>query len=101
MAHRSRARFESSAMIDPRNPHADQMAHESMIRTLFAQAHAIWPQEERLYARYNLPPDCRIADIGCGSGEITSRLALMYERATVIGIDILQSSVAYASRRYA
>ena len=88
-------------MIDPRNPHADQMAHESMIRTLFAQAHAIWPQEERLYARYNLPPDCRIADIGCGSGEITSRLALMYERATVIGIDILQSSVAYASRRYA
>src|ERR1017187_8923477 len=94
MAHRSRARFESSAMIDPRNPHADQMAHESMIRTLFAQAHAIWPQEERLYARYNLPPGCRIA-------EITSRLALMYERATVIGIDILQSSVAYASRRYA
>jgi len=84
-----------------RNPHADQMAHESMIRTLFAQANAIWPQEERLFARYVLPRDCRIADIGCGSGEITSRLALMYERATVIGIDILESSVAYASRRYA
>jgi ubiquinone/menaquinone biosynthesis C-methylase UbiE len=88
-------------MSAPRNPHADQMAHESMIRTLFAQANAIWPQEERLLARYALPPDCRIADIGCGSGEITSRLALMYPRATVIGIDVLESSVAYASRRHA
>lgn len=88
-------------MNDERNPHADQMAHASMIRTLFAQANAIWPQEEKLFARYRLPRDCRIADIGCGSGEITSRLALMYERATLMGIDILESSVAYASRRYA
>jgi SAM-dependent methyltransferase len=88
-------------MSASRNPHAEQMAHESMIRTLSAQANAIWPQEERLYFRYGLPPNCRIADIGCGSGEITSRLARMYERATVIGIDILESSVDYASRRYA
>src|SRR6204780_1221945 len=88
-------------MSASRNPHADQMADESMIRTLAAQANAIWPQEERLFARYALPPDCRIADIGCGSGEITSRLALMYARATLIGVDILESSVAYASRRYA
>ena len=88
-------------MSASRNPHADQMAHESMIRTLAAQANAIWPQEERLFGRYALPSDCRIADIGCGSGEITSRLALMYARATVIGVDILESSVAYASRRYA
>ena len=72
-----------------------------MIRTLFAQANAIWPQEERLFARYGLPAECRIADIGCGSGEITSRLALAYPHATLIGIDILASSVAYASRRHA
>jgi ubiquinone/menaquinone biosynthesis C-methylase UbiE len=88
-------------MNDDRNPHADLMGHESMIRTLAAQANAIWPQEERLFARYGLAADCRIADIGCGSGEITSRLALLYARATVLGIDILESSVAYASRRYA
>jgi ubiquinone/menaquinone biosynthesis C-methylase UbiE len=88
-------------MSDNRNPHADQMAHESMIRTLFAQANAIWPQEKALFARYEVPPDGRIADIGCGSGEITSRLALMYEGATVVGVDILETSVAYASRRYA
>jgi SAM-dependent methyltransferase len=88
-------------MSADRNPHAEQMADESMIRTLAAQASAIWPQEEPLFARYNLPANCRIADIGCGSGEITSRLAMMYERATVIGIDILPTSVSYASRRYA
>ena len=88
-------------MSASRNPHADQMAHESMLRTLAAQANAIWPQEEPLFARYALPPECRIADIGCGSGEITSRLARMYPRANVIGIDILEGSVAYASRRYA
>jgi ubiquinone/menaquinone biosynthesis C-methylase UbiE len=88
-------------MSASRNPHADQMADESMIRTLAAQANAIWPQEERLFARYGLPPESHIADIGCGSGEITSRLALMYARATLIGVDILESSVAYASRRYA
>jgi ubiquinone/menaquinone biosynthesis C-methylase UbiE len=88
-------------MSASRNPHADQMAHESMIRTLAAQANAIWPQEELLFARYDLPPECRIADIGCGSGEITSRLALKYPRATVVGVDILESSVAFAGRRYA
>jgi SAM-dependent methyltransferase len=87
-------------MSASRNPHADQMADESMIRTLAAQANAIWPQEEALFARYALPADCRIADIGCGSGEITSRLAEKYPRATVIGVDILESSVAFARRRY-
>jgi len=88
-------------MSADRNPHAEQMADESMVRTLAAQASAIWPQEAPLFARYGLPGDCRIADIGCGSGEITARLALAYTRATVIGIDILASPIAYAARRYA
>jgi ubiquinone/menaquinone biosynthesis C-methylase UbiE len=83
-----------------RNPHAEQMADESMIRTLAGQAAAIWPQEEPLFARYGLSGECRIADIGCGSGEITSRLARAYERAAVIGVDILPGSIAYATRRY-
>jgi ubiquinone/menaquinone biosynthesis C-methylase UbiE len=88
-------------MSEPRNPHAAQMAHESMIRTLATQADAIWPQERLLFARYDLVPECRIADIGCGSGEITSRLAQTYARASVLGVDILQSSIDFASRRYA
>ena len=88
-------------MTSHRNPQAEQMADESMIRNLTAQANAIWPQEKTLFARYGLRPDCRIADIGCGSGEITSRLAALYPRASVLGIDILEHTVALARGRYA
>lgn len=88
-------------MSENRNPQAEQMADESMIRNLTAQANAIWPQEHPLLARYDLPPDCRIADIGCGSGEITSRLAALYPRAEIVGIDILEHTVDLARGRYA
>jgi hypothetical protein len=37
------------------NPQAKQMADESMVRGLEAQARAIWPQESRLLERYALP----------------------------------------------
>ena len=77
------------------------MADESMIRNLTAQANAIWPQERGLFGRYALSPDCLIADIGCGSGEITSRLAGLYPRADLIGIDILEHTVELARARYA
>lgn len=83
-----------------RNPQAEQMADESMIRNLAAQATAIWPQEERFFERYALPAQARIADIGCGSGEITSRLAARHPEAGIVGVDILEGSVAYARRKY-
>jgi ubiquinone/menaquinone biosynthesis C-methylase UbiE len=84
-----------------RNPQAEQMADESMIRNLAAQANAIWPQEERLFARYQRAPDARIADIGCGTGEITARLAIKYPNAEIMGVDILETSVEYARGRHA
>lgn len=79
-----------------RNPQAEQMAHESMIRNLAAQASCIWPQEERLFARYALPGRAHIADIGCGSGEITRRLAGLYPEARLVGVDILDRPLAHA-----
>jgi ubiquinone/menaquinone biosynthesis C-methylase UbiE len=87
-------------MTKKRNPQAAQMADESMIRNLAAQATAIWPQEQALFERYGLTGHVRIADIGCGSGEITARLARRYPGAELVGIDILESSVAYARDRY-
>ena len=66
------------------------MADESMLRNLAAQATAIWPQEQRFFDRYTLPAAAKIADIGCGSGEITARLAARYPRATITGVDILE-----------
>jgi SAM-dependent methyltransferase len=88
-------------MSTGRNPQAEQMADESMVRNLAAQASAIWPQEEPLLARYALRADARIADIGCGSGEITARLAALFPGAHIVGIDILEGSIAYARKRYA
>jgi ubiquinone/menaquinone biosynthesis C-methylase UbiE len=87
-------------MTRKRNPQAEQMADESMIRNLAAQASAIWPQEQALFERYGLAGRVHIADIGCGSGEITARLAQRYPDAQLVGIDILESSVAHARRKY-
>src|SRR3546814_1746881 len=83
-------------MTDPRNPQAQQMGDESMARNLAHQAQAIWPQEQRLFDRYGLSGPVRILDLGCGTGEITRRLAKRYPQATLLGIDILDSNLARA-----
>ena len=83
------------------NPQAKQMADESMVRTLDAQARAIWPQESELIRRYAMPDDIRILDAGCGTGEASSRLAEMFPHAEVLGIDILDQSLEIARSRYA
>lgn len=77
------------------------MADESMVRNLAAQANAIWPQEQHLFERYRVPASARIADVGCGSGEITSRLAARYPQAELVGVDILESSVTHARQQHA
>jgi ubiquinone/menaquinone biosynthesis C-methylase UbiE len=83
------------------NPQARQMADESMVRNLRAQARAIWPQEQALLRRYALPPEPEILDAGCGTGEIASRVAELYPRAHVLGIDILDDHLEFARQRYA
>jgi len=81
------------------NPQAEQMAHESMVRTLAAQALAIWPQESALFDRYRLPLDARILDAGCGTGEITARLAERFPGARLLGVDVLDGPLALARAR--
>src|SRR5690349_11251825 len=83
------------------NPQARQMADESMVRNLEAQANAIWPQDLQLFRRYGLPGDIRILDAGTGTGEIDSRLAELYPRAEVLGVDIIDDHLDLARRRYA
>ena len=46
-----------SASDRDRNPQAEQMGDESMARNLAHQADAIWPQEQRLFDRYDLPDE--------------------------------------------
>lgn len=83
------------------NPQARQMADESMVRNLAAQASAIWPQEAPLLLRYALPPQPSILDAGCGTGEAASRLAELFPGASILGIDIVDASLELARRRYA
>jgi ubiquinone/menaquinone biosynthesis C-methylase UbiE len=83
------------------NPQAKQMADESMVRNLNAQARAIWPQEVPLLRRYALPAQPEILDAGCGTGEISSRLLEVFPRARVLGIDIIDDHLELARSRYA
>jgi ubiquinone/menaquinone biosynthesis C-methylase UbiE len=82
------------------NPQAKQMADESMVRGLDAQARAIWPQEAPLLRRYRLPDVPNILDAGCGTGEGSSRLAELFPHANVLGVDIIDAHLALARQRY-
>lgn len=80
-----------------RNPQAKQMADESMVRNLAAQAAAIWPQEEPIMRAHRVMDAIR--DVGCGTGEITARLAALFPGAQVIGIDLLEADLEPARGR--
>jgi SAM-dependent methyltransferase len=77
------------------------MADESMVRTLSAQAEAIWPQEQALFARYGIGRDAYILDAGCGTGEISERLARMFTDARLLGVDVIDAHLQRARARCA
>ena len=85
-------------MSHDRNPQAEQMGDESMARNLAHQAEAIWPQEQTLFDRYGLSGPIRSLALGCGTGEITRRLAARYPQAALMGTDILEGNLALARR---
>jgi ubiquinone/menaquinone biosynthesis C-methylase UbiE len=81
------------------NPQAKQMADESMVRNLAAQAEAIWPQEVAVFRRHRLPEAPRILDVGCGTGEIAFRLAEVFPDAQITGVDIIEAHLELARQR--
>jgi SAM-dependent methyltransferase len=87
-------------MAQPLRPQAKEMADESMVRNLAAQAEAIWPQELPIFLRHD-PGEGRVLDVGCGTGEITARLAETFPRATFIGIDVEEPHLERARERCA
>jgi SAM-dependent methyltransferase len=83
------------------NPQGEQMADESMVRTLAAQMEAIWPQEKKLIDFYRLPRNARVLDVGAGTGEFSARIAGAHPDAQVTGVELLPASVEYARQRHA
>ncbi len=83
----------------PNNPQHRQMADESMVRNLAHQAEAIWPQESAIFAEYGLSGGLHILDVGCGTGEITARLAELYPEAAIVGVDLIERHLESARDR--
>ena len=83
------------------NPQGRQMADESMVRNLSAQARAIWPQEAPLLGRYALCANASVLDAGCGTGEVSSRVAQLFPQAQILGVDVIDEHLELARARYA
>ncbi len=86
--------------MNPSSPQAREMADESMVRNLAAQAEAIWPQEAPIFARHP-PGEGSVLDVGCGTGEITERLAETFLQASFVGVDLEEQHLARARSRCA
>src|SRR5436853_7146734 len=87
-------------MQHPSSSQAREMAHESMVRNLAAQAEAIWPQEEAIFDRHPLG-NAAVLDVGCGTGELTARLAAKYPGASFTGVDLEEPHLERARARCA
>ncbi len=86
-------------MSQSNNPMHDEMADESMVRCLQAQAIAIWPHEQSLFEGLGLNSSHRILDVGCGTGEISSRLTAL-SGAQVTGLDLIEEHLALAREQH-
>ena len=84
------------------NPQAKQMADESMVRTLDgAGARHLAAGGPAAPGATRSRPKPRILDAGCGTGEAASRLAELFPRARVLGVDIIDDHLERARSRYA
>src|SRR5204862_4003129 len=54
-----------------------------------------------LLLRYALRAEPRILDAGCGTGEAASRLAELFPKSRVLGVDIIDAHLEVARSRYA
>src|SRR5258705_222107 len=87
--------------MNPSSPQAKEMADESMVRNLAAQIEAIWPQEEPIFRRHPPQAQGRILDVGCGTGELPSRLLRLFPQTTYLGVDLEEAHLERARARNA
>lgn len=77
------------------------MENDAMVRTLDAQARAIWPQERNFIKRLFTRPGLEVLDVGCGTGEIAVRIMREFSPGHVTGIDLAEVHIRRAKERAA
>lgn len=88
-------------MSTDRNPQAEQMADESMVRNLAAQIACIWPQERAVVERHALPLGAQVLDVGCGTGEFSAKVLELREDVELLGVDVVPGHLEQARARCA
>lgn len=78
----------------------EPMENDAMVRTLDTQARAIWPQERLLLKRVFSRAGLHVLDVGCGTGEIASRIAMEFSPEHVLGIDLAENHTTLAKERF-
>lgn len=78
----------------------EPMENEAMTRTLEAQALAIWDFEKPRLKRILENENATVLDVGCGTGEISSRIARECPTSRVTGIDLAEVNLRVARRRH-
>ena len=78
----------------------EPMENEAMVRTLETQALAIWPQEKGFLQRVLRQPGLDVLDVGCGTGEIASRVRKEFSPGHVTGIDLAEPHIRHAQERF-
>jgi SAM-dependent methyltransferase len=76
------------------------MENDAMVLTLETQARAIWPQERTFIKRVFTRPGLDVLDVGCGTGEIASRVEKEFSPVHVTGIDIATMHIQLAQQRF-
>ncbi len=78
----------------------EPMENEAMEHTLETQALAIWPQEKPYLRRIFTTRGLDVLDVGCGTGEISSRVLKEYFPRTVTGVDLAEVNLRRAVSRF-
>lgn len=75
------------------------MENDAMVRTLDAQARAIWPEERNFVKRIFTRPGLDVLDVGCGTGEIAVRIMREFSPGHVTGVDLAEAHIRRAKER--
>ena len=89
-----------TAILEYQYGQKEPMENEAMVLTLETQARAIWPQERVFLQRILGRPGLDVIDVGCGTGEIVSRIRDDFSPRHITGVDLAAPHIRRAMERF-